>query len=317
MKASPAPVGSAPATGVAGTCSSVPSAYTTDPRSPSVTTISGTPSVRIADSSSSRPSAPASSSDRWSTEALSSSAGSNALSWTTGPRTPGRTRPCRRATAAAAGQARQSLGRGVAPPEGGGVHPVGSREGLAEPTVGVLRKPGLAERLDRHVADVVLVAEAEGRRGRLRPPRDSNPGCPQGPEQCLVLRGAARHDQPGLAECPQRARGIERRAARPRRERVDEIPRRVADDGEHGRRTLPVAGAQAVVAPRGQEVVAHSAVPRRVSSCPRRRSWRTTIGRAWRANRGWLTREHRCRSSRAGARGLAGGHSRESRDATP
>src|SRR6266496_6589848 len=46
-KASPAPVGSIrPPTGAATTCSSRPSASTSEPRGPSVTTTSGTPSER-------------------------------------------------------------------------------------------------------------------------------------------------------------------------------------------------------------------------------------------------------------------------------
>src|SRR5207248_1821850 len=51
-KASPAPVGSiGPPTGCVATCSSRPSAYTSDPRDPSVTTTSGTSSARSAVSS--------------------------------------------------------------------------------------------------------------------------------------------------------------------------------------------------------------------------------------------------------------------------
>ena len=95
MNASPAPVASTSATGVAGTCVTSPSTHTSAPREPNVTRTSATPSPRaVVWSKRPRATILASSSESLSIETCASSVGSKLPSCASGPSSGTRTSPC-------------------------------------------------------------------------------------------------------------------------------------------------------------------------------------------------------------------------------
>jgi len=131
----------------------------------------------------------------------------------------------------AARQRRHRLGREVRAGERRDVHP--SREpGLARLTA----RPGLAELVDHHAADAVLVGEREARRRRGRPPGDGDAERGDLAHEAPVARSALRRDPRRGADHAKRPCRVVRGAAGPRRAAVDDVPREVAEhrEGAHG-----------------------------------------------------------------------------------
>jgi hypothetical protein len=141
-----------------------------------------------------------------------------------------------------AGEPDDGLGREIPTPESAKVHPVSPSQRLSQPARDILGLPWICEHFDNELPRTPIpIPEPECGSYRLRAPDDRKPGRTQGGHERGVVGAAPSHDERRLPESGECSGRIQRRSARTRRPRIDEIQRRMADDGEHGVRDCTAA----------------------------------------------------------------------------
>ena len=112
------------------------------------------------------------------------------------------------------------------------MNPVAAPDRLPDPAAYVVRRPGIADGFDAHLALLAFVVERERRR-RAGSPRDGNPERGQlRQERRAVVPRAADGQRGAPAEQTQRAGGVVRPAADARRSATDEVAREIPDHAE-------------------------------------------------------------------------------------